>query len=155
MAKDIILKTGTYLQVVTNKDIASGKIPGASLEKFVVNLLKNPTCCAKYVTLTKGVVTQGTSLTTAVTLNQPAGEITTFSLATAALAADSSATFTVNNSYVKADSIILANINDWTGTLGFPVMLVDDVVAGSFKVTVRNVGTVTADGTINIGFAVM
>lgn len=153
MAKDIILKTGTYLQVVTNKDIASGKIPGASLEKFVVNLLKNPTCCAKYVTLTKGVATQGTSLTTAVTLNQPGGEITTFSLAS--LTADTSATFTVNNSYVKADSIILANINDWTGTLGFPAMLVDDVVAGSFKVTVRNVGTVTADGTINIGFAVM
>lgn len=153
MAKDIILKTGTYLQTVTNKDIASGKIPGASLEKFVVNLLKNPTCCAKYVTLTKGVVTQATSLTTAVTINQPGGEITTFSIAS--LAADSSATFTVNNSYVKADSIILANINDWTGTLGFPAMIVDDVVAGSFKVTVRNVGTVTADGTINIGFAVM
>ena len=89
MAKDIILKTGTYLQTVTNKDIASGKIPGASLEKFVVNLLKNPTCCAKYVTLTKGTVTQATSLTTAVTINQPAGEITTFSIAS--LAADSSA----------------------------------------------------------------
>lgn len=153
MAKDIILKTGTYLQTVTNKDIASGKIPGASLEKFVVNLLKNPTCCAKFVTLTKGNITQATSLTTAVTLNQPAGEVTTFSLAS--LTADTSATFTVNNNFVKLDSVILATINDWTGTLGFPVILIDDVVAGSFKVTVRNVGTVTADGTINIGFAVM
>ena len=154
MGKDLILKTGTYYETVTSKDTISGKIPGASLEKFVVNLLKTPTCCAKFVTLSKGVVTQATSLTTAVTLNQPAGEITTFSLAS--VAADTNVTFTVNNSYVKADSVILANINDWTGTTGFPVILIDDVVAGSFKVTIRNVSSTAAlDGTINIGFAIM
>lgn len=154
MGKDIILKTGTYMTTVTNKDIAQGAIPGASLEKFVVNLLKNPTCCAKFVTLTKGLVTQTGAITTAVTLNQPAGDIVTVSLSTAA--STTAGQFTVNNSYVKADSIVLANIIDYTGSTGFPVILIDDVAAGSFKVTVRNVDTAAAlNGIPTIGFAIM
>lgn len=153
MAKDIILKTGTYMTTVTNKDIAQGAIPGASLEKFVVNLLKNPTCCAKFVTLTKGIVTQSGEITTAVTLNQPAGDIITVSLSTAA--STTAGQFTVNNSFVKADSIVLANIIDYTGSTGFPVILVDDVAAGSFKITVRNVDTAAAlNGIPTIGFAI-
>lgn len=153
MAKDIILKTGTYMTTVTNKDIAQGAIPGASLEKFVVNLLKNPTCCAKFVTLTKGLVTQSGAITTAVTLNQPAGDIVTVSLSTAA--STTAGQFTVNNSFVKADSVVLANIIDYTGSTGFPVILVDDVAAGSFKITVRNVHTADAlNGIPTIGFAI-
>lgn len=153
MAKDIILKTGTYMTTVTNKDIAQGAIPGASLEKFVVNLLKNPTCCAKFVTLTKGLVTQSGAITTAVTLNQPAGDIVTVSLSTAA--STTAGQFTVNNSFVKADSVVLANIIDYTGSTGFPVILVDDVAAGSFKITVRNVDTAAAlNGIPTIGFAI-
>lgn len=45
--KDLILKTGTYLESVSTKATNSGKVPGASLEKFVINLLKNATCCIK------------------------------------------------------------------------------------------------------------
>jgi hypothetical protein len=154
MAKDIILKTGTYLQTVTNKDIAKGAIPGVSLEKFVVNLLKNPTCCAKYVTLTKTVVTQSSSITTGVTINSPGGDIITVSLGTAA--STTAGQFTVTNSFVKADSVVLANIIDYTGSTGFPVILVDDVAAGSFKITVRNVDTGAAlNGIPTIGFAIM
>jgi hypothetical protein len=154
MAKDIILKLGTYMTVVNNKDIAAGAIPGASLEKFVVNLLKNPTCCAKYVTLTKGVVTQSGSITTGVTLNQPGGDVITVGLTTAALT--TAGQFTVTNSYVKADSVVLANIIDYTGSTGFPAILVDDVVAGSFKITVRNLhSTEVLNGAVTIGFAIM
>lgn len=154
MAKDIILKLGTYMTTVTNKDIAQGAIPGASLEKFVVNLLKNPTCCAKYVTLTKGIVTQASSITTGVTLNSPGGEIVTVSLTTAA--STTAGTFTVTNSYVKADSLVLANVVDYTGSTGFPTILIDDVAAGSFKVTVRNIDTAAAlNGIPTIGFAIM
>ena len=152
--KDIILKTGTYTNANTSKDVASGRIPGASLEKFVVNLPKNPTCCAKYVALSKGVVTQLTSITTGVALEYPAGEIATVSLTTAA--STTAGTFTVTDSYVKADSLVLANIVDYTGTTGFPAILIDDVVAGSFKVTVRNLDTAAAlNGVVTIGFAIM
>ena len=154
MGKDLIFKTGTYMETVTSKDTISGKIPGASLEKFVVNLLKTPTCCAKFVTLSKGVVTQASAITNAVTLNMPAGDVITVSLTTAL--STTAGTFTVNNNYVKADSIVLANIIDYTGTTGFPAIFIDDVVLGSFKVTVRNLDTVNAlNGIITVGFAVM
>ena len=149
MAKDIILKTGTYLQTVTNKDIAAGAIPGVSLEKFVVNLLKNPTCCAKYITLSKGTVTQSGSITTAVTLNQPAGEITTVS---ATIAAGAMSSFTLNNTFIKADSIIMATVNDTTGA-GLLAAQVDGIVAGSCTISLG--GVVANTGVVIVGFAIM
>lgn len=143
--KDIILKPGTFLKDTKNQNTKN--IPGQSVEDFVVGLLKNPTCCAKYVTLTKGVVTQSGSITSAVTLNQPAGEITTVS----ATIAGSVNTFTLNNSYIKADSIILANVNDTTGA-GLVVVQVDNIVAGSCSISLA--GVVSNTGTVTIGFGI-
>jgi hypothetical protein len=146
--KDIILKTGTYTNAVTSKQIQSGAIPGASLEKFVTTLLKNPTCCAKYVTLTKGAVTQSVSITTAVTLNQPAGEITTVS---ATIGAGAMSSFTLNNSFIKADSVIMATVNDTTGA-GLLAAQVDGIVAGSCTVSLG--GVVANTGVVIVGFAI-
>ena len=146
--KDLILKTGTYVELVTNKNTQSKAVPGASLEKFVVNLLKNPTCCAKFVSLSKGVVTQSGSITTAVTLNQPSGEITTVS---ATIAAGAMSTFTLNNSFIKADSVILAVVNDTTGS-GLIAVQVDNIVAGSCSISLG--GVVANTGTVTIGFAI-
>jgi hypothetical protein len=146
--KDIILKTGTYTNAVTNKQIQSGAIPGASLEKFVTTLLKNPTCCAKYVTLTKGAVTQSGSITSAVTLNQPAGEITTVS---ATISAGAMSSFTLNNTYIKADSVIVATVNDTTGA-GLLAVQVDGIVAGSCTVSLG--GVVANTGVVIVGFAI-
>jgi hypothetical protein len=117
------------------------------LEDFVVSLLKNPTCCAKYVTLTKGVVTQTGSITSAVTLNQPAGEITTVS----ATIAGTVNTFTLNNSYIKADSVILATVNDTTGA-GLVVVQVDNIAAGSCSISLA--GVVSNTGTVTVGFGI-
>lgn len=147
--KDIILKTGTYTNAVTSKQIQSGAIPGASLEKFVTTLLKNPTCCAKYVTLTKGTVTQSVSITTAVTLNQPAGEITTVS---ATISAGAMSSFTLNNNFIKADSVIMATVNDTTGA-GLLAVQVDGIVAGSCTVSLG--GVVANTGVVIVGFAIM
>ena len=143
--KDIILKPGTFLKDTKNQNTKN--IPGQSVEDFVVGLLKNPTCCAKYVTLTKGVVTQTGSITSAVTLNQPAGEITTVS----ATIAGSVNTFTLNNSYIKADSVILATVNDTTGA-GLVVVQVDNIVAGSCSISLA--GVVSNTGTVTIGFGI-
>lgn len=146
--KDIILKTGTYTNAVTNKATQRGAIMGASLEKFVTTLLKNPTCCAKYVTLTKGVVTQTGSISSAVTLNQPAGEITTVSTT---LSTGTLYSFTLNNNYIKADSVIMVSINDTTGS-GMLVAQVDGIVAGSCTI---GLGAIVANtGTVNIAFAI-
>ena len=146
--KDIILKTGTYTNAVTSKQIQSGASPGASLEKFVTTLLKNPTCCAKYVTLTKGTVTQSVSITTAVTLNQPAGEITTVS---ATIGAGAMSSFTLNNSFIKADSVIMATVNDTTGA-GLLAAQVDGIVAGSCTLSLG--GVVANTGVVIVGFAI-
>jgi hypothetical protein len=147
--KDLILKTGTYVETITTKDTQNKGIPGASLEKFVVNLLKNPTCCAKFVSLSKGVVTQSGSVTTAVTLNQPAGEIVTVSTGITAGAASS---FTLNNTYIKANSVILATVNDNTGT-GVAAIQIDNIVNGSCIVTLGGV-VAQASGALTIGFAI-
>jgi hypothetical protein len=146
--KDLILKTGTYVELVTTKNTQNKLVPGASLEKFVVTLLKNPTCCAKFVSLTKGIVTQSGSITTAVTINQPAGEIVTVSVA---IAAGAMSSFTLNNNYIKADSVILATINDTTGT-GLIAVQVDNIVAGSCTVSLG--GVVANNGTVTVGFAI-
>jgi len=143
--KDIILKSGTYLK--ETKTSHTNSIPGESLENFVISVLANPTCCAKYVTLRKGVVTQLTSISTAVTLNQPAGEITTVS----ATIAGTVNTFTLNNSYIKADSLILATVNDTTGA-GLVVVQVDNIVAGSCSINLA--GVVSNTGTVTIAFGI-
>lgn len=143
--KDIILKSGTYLKETKTQNTKN--IPGQSLEDFVVGLLKDPTCCAKYVTLTKGAVTQSGSITSAVTLNQPAGEITTVSDTIAGTVR----TFTLNNSYIKADSVILATVNDTTGA-GLVVVQVDNIVAGSCSISLA--GVVSNTGTVTIGFGI-
>ena len=143
--KDIILKSGTYLKETKTQNTKN--IPGQSMEDFVVSLLKNPTCCAKYVTLTKGAVTQTGSITSAVTLNQPAGEITTVS----ATIAGTVNTFTLNNSYIKADSVILATVNDTTGA-GLVVVQVDNIAAGSCSISLA--GVVSNTGTVTVGFGI-
>lgn len=151
--KDIVLKTGTYTNVITSKDTASGKVPGASLEKFVTTLLKNPSCCAKYVVLTKGTVTQTGSATAAVTIQFPGGRIVCF---TSSLAALGTSTFTVTNSFVRADSLVIATIQDYTGTTGLPTVTVDDLVAGSFKINLNNVhNAAVLNGVVTIAFAIM
>jgi hypothetical protein len=143
--KDIILKSGTYLK--ETKTSHTNSIPGESLENFVVSVLANPTCCVKNVSLNKGSVTQTVSISTAVTLNLPAGEITTVS----ATIAGTVSTFTLNNSYIKADSVILATVNDTTGA-GLVAVQVDNIVAGSCSISLA--GVVSNTGTVTIGFGI-
>jgi uncharacterized membrane protein YczE len=137
--KDIILKPGSFSTVV--KTSHSSDTPGQSLEDYVVQLLKSPTCCAKYITLTKGTVVQ--SGTSAVSVNTGAGVISTSSQA---VAANASYVVTVNNSLVKADSVIVANLMDLSAALTAGAVLtayVEDVVAGQFKIVIANGGSAT------------
>lgn len=108
---------------------------------------------ASRLTLSKGSVTQITSLATAVTCNASAGYITTVNTT---LAANDSTTFKVNNSHVSADSCVVANISNYAGTTGIPVITVDDVKAGEFSITVTNVNDAAAlNNTIKISFIVV
>lgn len=88
-------------------------------------------------------VTQGTSITTAVTLNAPAGVITCFATS---IATGTTQTFTLNNSYITANSIVFVMMNG-TNAAANSAPYVASVVpaAGSATITLAN-GSATATG---------
>lgn len=99
-----------------------------------------------YGTGAGGAVTQLTSLSTAVTLNKPTGQITTF---TSAVAGGSTNTFTVNCSVcASTDTIVLS----WASTGAWPSMpLWSQAGSGGFLISYYNPGGLTSSsqGVIN------
>jgi hypothetical protein len=100
-----------------------------------------------YVIGAGGAITQGTSRTTGVTLNKTTGSITLFSAAGSATAA----TFTVTNSTVAANDVII--LNQKSGTDLYDLM-VTAVAAGSFNITFRTTSGVTTETPV-FSFAVI
>jgi hypothetical protein len=98
----------------------------------------------------KADVTQGTNISTAVTANGDAGVITTVS---SNLAIDSSASFTVNNSFVKAGSVILLT-TEYTGN-DSPVPSVYSATAGSFVLKFKNLGNAALTGAVKFHYLVL
>jgi len=94
-----------------------------------------------YATGAGGAVTQATSRTTGVTLNNVSGAITLFSAAGSTTAA----TFTVTNSAVAATDVI--HISQKSGT-NLYVPLVTAVSAGSFNVTFYTTGGTATDAPV-------
>jgi hypothetical protein len=86
-------------------------------------------------------VTQGTSITTGVTVNALNGVITTVS---STLAANAKTSFTVTNPNVLAGSKILVSVEYDEAATGIPVVGVADIAAGSFKVVLSNGAGVAA-----------
>ena len=98
----------------------------------------------------KSAVTQLTNIGTGVTLTSQCGVIITRS---ATAAAQSLQSFTATNANVTTDSIVLANIIGYDGTTGLPQVYVDDIVSGSFKVTIQNNSTsASLNGVLKIGY---
>jgi hypothetical protein len=100
-----------------------------------------------YATGAGGAVTQLTSRTTGVTINKRCGAITMFSAAGSATAA----TFTVTNSTVGANDVII--LNQASGTNLYD-LLVTAVTAGSFNITFLTTGGTSTDAPV-INFAVI
>ncbi len=91
-----------------------------------------------YSTGAGGVVIQGTSRTTGVTINKITGQITLFSAA----GTTSATTFTVTNSTVNTTDVII--LNQHTGTDLYDLM-VTKTVLGSFDITFRTTGGTTTE----------
>jgi catabolite regulation protein CreA len=98
-----------------------------------------------------GAVTQETSKSTGVTLNQPCGQIT---MDDAELAAGAEVTFTVTNSEVAAANVVLVNHGS-AGTGGAYLVQANTIAAGSFKITVSNVSAGALSEAIVLNFAVI
>lgn len=118
--------------------------------------LFTPPSISDGVQLRKEHVGQATSNTTAVTLNALTGVISTQA---ADAAAGVSASFTLNDSKIQADSIIQVAIIDYAGaytTNGLPIVAVDNIAAGSCDIVVSNAHSSAAlSGVLKISFVVM
>lgn len=97
-----------------------------------------------------GAVTQGTSKATGVTLNKPAGEITTHD---ASLAGGAEVSFIVTNSFVGINDVPVVAIQSGPST-GTYVASVSAVAAGSFTITLSNLGT-TAGEALLLNYAII
>ena len=105
---------------------------------------------AGYVTGDGGAVTQSTSKSTGVTLSKKCGQIT---LNGAALAADTTVSFTLTNTTVAATDIIV--LNHISGGTAGSYLLNAQAAAGSASINVRNITSGSLSEAIVIGFAVV
>jgi len=103
-----------------------------------------------YTTGSGGVVTQATSKATAVTLNKTNGQIT---LNAAALAADTTVTFALNNTLIEANDVLVLN-HISGGTLG-SYLLNASCSANVANIYVRNITTGSLSEAIVLSYAVI
>lgn len=104
-----------------------------------------------YTAAAQGTVTQATSKSTAVTLNKAAGQIT---MNNAALAGATNVTFTLNNSLISANDIVVLNIAAGA-TAGSYNCWVSGLSAGAVTITVRNISGGSLSEAVVLNFAVI
>ena len=114
------------------------------------NLGYNPTTGVFGYVSGTGTITQATNKATGVTLNSPSGQIT---LNGAALAANTTVSFTLTNSSITANDILILNHLS-AGTAG-SYLLNAQSAAGSASINVRNITAGSLSEAIVIGFAVI
>ncbi len=104
-----------------------------------------------YTTDAQGTVTQATSKSTAVTLNKSAGQIT---MNNAALASVTNVTFTLNNSFISANDILILNVGSGA-TSGAYNCWVSGLSAGAASITLRNISGGSLSEAVVINFALI
>ena len=105
---------------------------------------------AGYVTGDGGTVTQSTSKSTGVTLSKKCGQIT---LHNAALAADTTVSFTLTNTTIAATDLLV--LNHVSGGTAGSYLLNAQCAAGSASINVRNITAGSLSEAIVIGFALV
>ena len=104
-----------------------------------------------YTAAAQGTVTQATSKATAVTLNKAAGRIT---MNNAALAANTAVSFTLNNTFISANDVIILNVSGG-GTAAAYTVYVSDMTTGSATITLRNLTAGSLSEAVIINFALI
>jgi hypothetical protein len=103
-----------------------------------------------YTAAAQGTVTQQTSKSTAVTLNKSAGQIT---MNGASLGATTNVTFTLNNSLISANDVIVLNVNG--GTTAAYNVYTSVLGAGSASITLRNITAGPLSEAVVLNFALI
>ena len=104
-----------------------------------------------YTTDAQGTVTQATSKSTGVTLNKSAGQIT---MNNASLASVTNVTFTLTNSLISANDIVILNVSGGA-TAGAYNCWVSGLSAGSVSITLRNISGGSLSEAVVINFALI
>lgn len=104
-----------------------------------------------YTTDAQGTVTQATSKSTGVTLNKSAGQIT---MNNAALASVTNVTFTLTNSFISANDILILNVGSGA-TSGAYNCWVSGLSAGSASITLRNISGGSLSEAVVLNFALI
>lgn len=104
-----------------------------------------------YTTEGQGTVTQATSKSTAVTLNKAAGQIT---MNNASLGATTNVTFTLNNTFISANDILILNVAAGA-TAGAYNCWVSGLSAGAATITVRNISGGSLSEAVVVNYALI
>ena len=104
-----------------------------------------------YATGTGGSVTQITNKSTAVILNKVCGEVV---MVNSALGALSGVAFTLTNSTIGVNDVIIVNVKSG-GTAGAYLVSVGNVLAGSCSITLFNSSAGSLFQAVVLGFAVI
>jgi hypothetical protein len=104
-----------------------------------------------YSTAAQGTVTQLTSKSTGVTLNKSAGRIT---MNGAELAANTAVSFTLTNSLISANDVIILNVSGGATAAAYTTY-VSSMTAGSAVVTLRNLTGGALSETVILNFAII
>jgi len=125
-------------------------------ETFATKIVSQSTSAGVgYATGAGSSVTQLTSKSTAVTLNNICGKI---QMAANSLAGNTNVSFTLNNSTIAATDVVIVNASNVGGsspTANTYMVAVDSVLAGSCRILVRNVSAVSASQALILNFAVI
>jgi hypothetical protein len=103
-----------------------------------------------YTAAAQGTVTQLTSKSTAVTLDKPAGQIT---MNNASLGATTNVTFTLNNSLISPNDVIVLNVNG--GTTAAYNVYTSVLGSGSASITLRNITAGALAEAVVLNFALI
>ena len=126
-----------------------GAATGTSLST-TGNIVVSSTGKVGYATGAGGTVTQATSKATGVTLSKSTGQIT---LNAAALASDTTVSFTLTNTVIEAGDILI--MNHISGGTAGSYLLNAQSAAGTASINVRNITAGSLSEAIVIAFAVI
>lgn len=136
-------------------DIDGGAIDGTTVGAATAASVRGTTVTATtsmgYPTGTGGAVTQATSKSTGVTLDKITGQIT---MSAAALPGTSTVSFTLTNSFIGADDLLIVNIKSGATASAYTTQ-VELVAAGSCRIHLRNATTGSLSEAVVLGFAII
>lgn len=151
MSNSIAIGVAYQDQAISGGTIDNSTI-GATTPSSVVGTTIFATQQIGYSTAAQGSVTQATSKSTGVTLNTSSGQIT---MNNAALAAATNVAFTLTNSLISANDVLIVNVAGGAATAGTYNVFTSTLAAGSATIVLRNISAGSLSEAVVINYAII